>query len=409
MATTAGSLALAESITGRDAFLVARLREAGAVILGKANLSEWANFRSEHSTSGWSAVGGQARNPYAPERSPCGSSAGSGIAVAANLVAVAIGTETDGSIVCPSAVNGIVGLKPTVGLVSRGGIVPISASQDTAGPMTRTVADAAALLGPMTAIDPKDPAMGAPERNAYDDYRPFLKRDALKGARIGVVRDLAGYKPGVDQVLEQALAAMRAQGAVIVDPVKMPRLKEIGADEWEVLQYEFKDGLNAYLASLPPGGAKARTLAELIAFNQREAERELKQFGQDVFVSSQAKGPLTDKAYRKARARSWRKAGPEGIDQALREHQLDALVAPTTGAAWTMDYVNGDHYVGGSSTAAAVAGYPNISVPAGFDRGLPIGISFFAGAWSEPRLLGLAYAFEQATGARKPPPLPEVP
>ena len=409
MATTAGSLALAESVTGRDAFLVARLREAGAVILGKTNLSEWANFRSIHSTSGWSGVGGQARNPYDPARSPCGSSSGSGAAIAASLGAIAIGTETDGSILCPAGVNGIVGLKPTVGLVSRGGIVPISASQDTAGPMTRTVADAAAMLGALTAIDPKDPAMQVPGRKAHDNYLPFLQRDALRGARIGVVRDLAGYKPGVDRVLEQAIEVMKAQGAIVVDPVAMPTLKEIDADEWQVLQYEFKDGLNAYLASLPATVKAPRSLAELITFNEMQADRELKHFGQDIFVLSQAKGPLTDKAYRKARARSWRKAGPEGIDKALREHQLDALLAPTTSAAWTMDYVNGDHYVGGSSTAAAVAGYPSISVPAGFDRGLPIGITLFAGAWSEPRLLALAYAFEQAANARKPPALTEAP
>ncbi len=402
MTTTAGSLALEGSIPAQDATVALRLRRAGAILLGKTNLSEWANFRSEHSSSGWSARGGQCRNPYVLDRNPCGSSSGSGAAVAANLAAAAIGTETDGSIVCPSNANGLVGLKPTVGLVSRAGIIPISHTQDTAGPMTRTVADAAVILGAIAGVDPRDAATATAEGHIHADYTRFLDAGGLKGARIGVARQYFGFNRDVDEVMAKALAVLEKQGAVLVDPVKLTPDSDIGEAEYTVLLYEFKAGLNGYLESL---GAKApvKSLAEIIAFNEKHADREMPYFGQEIFLKAEAKGPLTEPEYLEALARCRRLSREEGIDKVLAEHQLDAIAAPTGGPAWCTDLVNGDHFGGGCSTLPAVAGYPHITVPAGFVRGLPVGISFFAGAWSEPTLIRLAYAFEQATHHRRAP------
>ena len=402
MTTTAGSLALEGSIAARDAFVAERLRAAGAVILGKANLSEWANFRSTHSTSGWSARGGQCRNPYSLDRNPCGSSSGSGVAVSANLCAVAVGTETDGSIVCPSTTSGIVGIKPTLGLVSRAGIVPIAHSQDTAGPMARTVADAAALLTALTGEDPRDPATAASHGRAAADYARFLDGDGLRGARIGVARNLFGFSDRVDRLMEEALAEMKRRGAVLVDPAEVPHTKELDDPELEVLLYEFKADLNGYLAGLGPKVA-ARSLADLIAFNERRKDVEMPFFGQELFLKAQDKGPLTTPAYPEALEKCRRLSRAEGIDAVMDQHTLDALVAPTGGPAWTTDLVNGDHFTGGSSTVAAVAGYPSVTVPAGFVYGLPVGISFFGRAWSEATLVKLAYAFEQATRHRRAP------
>ncbi|MGQ0385067.1 MAG: amidase [Gammaproteobacteria bacterium] len=405
MATSAGSLALADSIAPRDAFLVERLRAAGAVIIAKTNLSEWANFRSMTSTSGWSARGGQVKNPYSLDRNPCGSSSGSGVAVAANLAAAAVGTETDGSIVCPAGANGIVGIKPTVGLVSRSGIIPISASQDTAGPMARTVADAAILLAAMTGVDPRDPATGAAVGHPTE-YAQALDAGALRGARIGVSRKgHSGYSPGVDRLLASAIEAMKSQGAEIVDPVDIPNVGKTGECELEILLYEFKDGLDRYLAGLGPA-ARVHTLAEVISYNEREREREMPYFGQDLFERAQKKGPLSEPDYLRHRAECRRLAGSEGIDAAIASHRLDALVAPTGAPAWPTDLVNGDHFLGGSSGLAAIAGYPNISVPMGQLFGLPVGISFFGPAWSEARLIGIAHAFEQATRHRRAPEFP---
>jgi amidase len=402
MMTTAGSLALEGSIAPQDAFVIERLRAAGAVILAKTNLSEWANFRSTNSTSGWSARGGQVRNPYALDRNPCGSSSGSGVAVSANLAAAALGTETDGSIVCPASANGIVGIKPTVGLVGRSGIIPISQTQDTAGPMARTVTDAAILLTAMTGRDPRDEATTRATGTAHD-YAAGLDPGALKGARIGVSRKAHfGYSPEADRVVEAAIAAMRAQGAVIVDPVEIPSVDEISECEIEVLLYEFKAGLNEYLAGLGPS-AHVRTLADVMAFNERERSRAMPFFGQELFEMAEKKGPLTSKEYLGHRQTCATRAGEKGLDAAIAEHQLDALVAPTGGPAWPIDLVNGDHFKGASSGPAAVAGYPNVSVPAGDVFGLPVGISFFGAAWSEARLIQLAYAFEQATRHRRRP------
>lgn len=402
MMTTAGSLALVGSKPPQDAFLAERLRKAGAIILGKTNLSEWANFRSSHSTSGWSGRGGQTRNPYALDRNPCGSSSGSGAAVSANLCAVAIGTETDGSVVCPSSANSVVGLKPTVGLISRAGVVPISHSQDTAGPMARTVRDAAILLGALTGIDSEDKATAGSHGKALPDYTKFLDRDGLRGARIGVVRKLVGTHNAVVRLFNSALDALRSQGAVLVDPTEIATLGKFEKSEFDVLLYEFKSDLNSYLHGLGPG-APVHTLAEIIQFNSRNREKEMPYFGQDIFEKAQAKGPLTDKAYLDALEKDHRLSRTEGIDAVMDKLKLDALVAPTAGPAWVIDLVNGDHDTGGSSTPAAVAGYPDITVPAGFIFGLPVGISFFGRAWSEPTLLKLAYAFEQTTQARKPP------
>ncbi len=403
MMTTSGSLALLGSIAPEDAFLVRKLREAGAVILGKTNLSEWANFRSTRSSSGWSGRGGQTRNPYALDRNPCGSSSGSAVAVAANLCAVAIGTETDGSIICPSHTNGIVGIKPTVGLVSRTGVIPISHSQDTAGPMARTVADAAILLGALTGVDPEDPATEASREHALTDYTPFLDADGLQGARIGVARATFGFDPRVDAIMEACLQTMHDLGATIVDPADVATADELGKTEIEVLLYEFKDDLNAYLARLGPS-APVKSLEEIIAFNEAHRESVMPFFGQERMLAAQAKGPLTDAAYLEALATNHRLARTEGIDATHQAHELDAIVAPSGGPAWLTDWVNGDHHGGGgSSSPAAVAGYPNITIPAGYIFGLPVGLSFFASAYQEPTLIRLAYAFEQATQVRRPP------
>ncbi len=403
METTAGSLALLGVKPPRDAFLVGRLRAAGTVILGKTNLSEWANIRSSHSSSGWSARGGQTPNPYALDRNPCGSSSGSGVAVAASLAAVAVGTETDGSIVCPSSVNGLVGVKPTVGLVSRSGIVPISASQDTAGPMARTVADAATLLAALAGVDPADPATAASRGRVPADLTASLDTGALRGARIGVARKkLSGVSEAVDRLVDQAVAEMRRQGAAIVDPADIPHLGEYDEAELEVLLYELKDGLERYLAGWAPG-APVRTLQDLVAFNESHHREEMPYFGQDLFEKAAKKGPLTDRAYRRARAKARRLARQEGLDAVLDRYRLDAVVAPTVGPAWLTDLVNGDHFVLGSSTPAAVAGYPAVTVPAGEVFGLPVGITFMGRPWSEARLLALAYAYEQATRHRRPP------
>ncbi|HEX8652097.1 MAG TPA: amidase [Pyrinomonadaceae bacterium] len=409
MMTTAGSLALLGSIAPQDSFVARRLRAAGAVILAKTNLSEWANFRSTHSTSGWSGRGGQTRNPYALDRNPCGSSSGSGAAVAANFATVAIGTETDGSIVCPASSNNIVGIKPTLGLVSRAGIIPIAHSQDTAGPMTRTVRDAAILLGALTGIDPRDPATQASSGKFPADYTQFLDPNGLRGARIGVARDkFFGYSDHVDKLINAAIDEMKRMGAVIVDPADIPTAGKFDDSEFEVLLYEFKADLNQYLAGLGTR-APVHTLKEIIAFNERNKEREMPYFGQEIFLRAEAKGPLTDKAYRDALKKNLRLSRAEGIDAVMRKHKLDAIVAPTGGPSWPTDLVNGDHFSGSSSTPAAVAGYPNINVPAGYVFGLPVGISFFGSAYSEPTLIRLAYAFEQATKFRKPPQfLPRV-
>ena len=402
MATTAGSRALAGTIAPEDAFVVARLRDAGAVILGKTNLSEWANFRSERSSSGWSGMGGQTRNPYALDRNPCGSSSGSGVAAAANLAALTVGTETDGSVVCPSSANGIVGVKPTLGLVSRTGIVPISHSQDTAGPMARTVHDAAILLGAMCGADPRDPITGEGNRRAEVDYTAFLDAGGLRGSRIGVWRDRFGFHERVDAVLEEALIALRDSGAEIVDPADIDLPREVRDAEYEVLLYEFKSDLNAYLAGRGDD-TRTRTLEALIEFNESHRDVEMPYFAQEIFLKAQEKGPLTDEAYRKALETCRRGSREEGIDRTVREHRLDTIVAPTGGPAWVTDLVNGDHFGGGSSAAAAIAGYANITVPAGFVFGLPVGLSFIGPAFSEPTLLRLAYAFEQATQVRRPP------
>ncbi len=402
MTTTAGSLALAGSIPSRDSFVVQHLREAGAVILGKANLSEWANIRSNKSSSGWSARGGQCRNPYVLDRNPCGSSSGSGAAVSANLCALAIGTETDGSIVCPSNANGIVGIKPTLGLVSRAGIIPIAHSQDTAGPMGRTVRDAAILLGAIAGIDANDAATAESRGHAQTDYTGALDKAGLRGARIGVYRKAFGFHREVDRIMEEALLAMKREGALLVDPADIPHAEEYGDSELEVLLYELKADLNAYLAALGPK-APVKTLAEVIAFNEAHRAEEMPYFGQELFLKAQEKGPLTDKPYLDALEKNRRLSRAEGIDAVMDEHRLDAIVAPTGSPAWLTDCVNGDHFGGGSSSPPAVAGYPNINVPAGFAFGLPVGVSFIGRAWSESVLIRLAYAFEQATRVRRPP------
>lgn len=401
MMTTAGSLALDGFTPTKDSGVAARLRQAGAVILGKTNLSEWANFRSDHSSSGWSGRGGQTRNPYATDRNPCGSSSGSGAAASANLAAVAIGTETDGSIVCPSSANGVVGIKPTVGLVSRAGIIPISHSQDTAGPICRTVADAAALLSGLAGVDPDDAATKNPARKTFPDYTKFLDRGGLRGARIGIVRKLFFSPDKLDPLMKNALDAMKTEGAVLVDPVEVESLEKFGDGENTVLQYEFKSDMRAYFAQFP--NAPMHSLGDIIEFNERNRDRELLYFGQETMIASDKRGPLTDKTYLDALAKNHLLSRQQGIDAAMEKYKLDALFAPTGGPAWVIDLVNGDHDTGGSSSLPAVAGYPNINVPAGFIFGLPIGVSFFGRAWSEPVLIKIAYAFEQATHFRKPP------
>jgi len=397
--TTAGSLALAGNVTNRDAPLVARLRSAGAVMLGKTNLSEWANIRSSNSISGWSAVGGQTRNPYALDRNPCGSSSGSGAAVGAGLVRLAIGTETDGSITCPASINGIVGLKPTVGLVSRTHIVPISASQDTAGPMTASVREAAQLLSAIAGSDPADPATN--EANSRRrDYETTLDPNSLAGKRIGVMRFASGF--GTDEVFEAALAVLKARGATLVE-IKEFDDKAIGGNEFAVLLTEFKAGLNDYLKS-SPAPIPVRSLADVIAFNSAHRPAELILFGQDIFEKAESTKGLADPAYRKAREASFRAAGPNGIDRLLKAHKLDALVGPTMPPAWKIDAVNGDQISGGGAgSLAAVAGYPHLTVPMGQVKGLPVGLSFIGPKWSEASLLSLGYAYEQARGALPPP------
>ena len=403
MQTTAGSLALVGSKVPRDSFVAARLRAAGAVILGKTNLSEWANFRSSHSTSGWSGRGGQCRNPYALDRTTSGSSSGTGAAIAANFCAVGIGSETDGSIVDPSSRCSLVGIKPTVGLVSRSGIIPISHSQDTAGPMARTVTDAAILLGALTGEDGRDAATAASKGHALTDYTKFLDKNGLAGARIGVPRPYYfGYSAHADKLVNEAIELMRSAGAIIVDPAPIATAREMDDPEFEVLLYEFKADLNAYLADLGPG-ASVRTLADLIAWNETHRTAEMPFFGQETFLKAQEKGPLTDQAYLDALAKCRRLARTEGIDATMDKYNLDALVAPTNGPPPPIDLVNGDCGSGGSSTPAAVAGYPSITVPAGYTFGLPTGISFFGRAWSEPLLIKLAYAYEQASKLRRPP------
>ena len=402
MMTTAGSLALIGSKPPKDSFVAEKLRAAGAVILGKTNLSEWANIRSSHSTSGWSGRGGLTKNPYALDRNPCGSSSGSGAGVSANLCTAAIGTETDGSIVCPSSSNGIAGIKPTVGLVSRGGIIPISHSQDGAGPMCRTVRDAAIMLGALTGVDPRDSATENSRGKSLTDYARFCDPDGLKGARIGVARKYFGFNDAVDALMEQSLDAMKRQGATLIDPADIETLGKFDESELLVFMYELKADLNAYLATLGPH-APVRTLKEIIDFNDRNRQKEMPYFGQDLFLKAEAKGPLTEKAYLDALEKNHQLARTEGIDTTMDKHHLDAIVAPTGGPAWITDLVNGDHVAGGSSNAAAVAGYPNINVTAGFVSALPVGISFFGRAWSEPTLIRLAFAFEQTVKARHAP------
>jgi len=403
MMTTAGSLALEGVTRSQDAAIVRRLRQAGAIVLAKTNLSEWANFRSTRSTSGWSARGGQCRNPYALDRSPCGSSSGTGAGVAANYAAAGIGTETDGSIVCPSSANSLVGLKPTVGLVSRSGIVPISHSQDTAGPMARTVKDAAIVLNAIAGVDPDDAATRRGGNRGSQDYTKFLDANGLKGARLGVPRKpFFGYNDATDRVITTALDDMRRLGAVIVDLPELPHAAELGDPEFELLLYEFRTGLERYFRGLP-SGAPVKSLKDLIAFNDAHREREMPYFGQDILLMAQEKGPLTDQAYRRVQELLTRLSRREGIDAIMSQHKLDALAAPTGNPPWPIDLVNGDHFVGSSSGPAAIAGYPAISVPAGFVLGLPVGLSFFGRAFSEPTLLRLAYAYEQATKHRQPP------
>ena len=402
MMTTAGSLALAGSIPLQDSSVAKKLRDAGAVIIGKTNLSEWANFRSSHSSSGWSGRGGQTRNPYVLDRNPCGSSSGTGAAIAANLAAIGIGTETDGSVVCPSNANSLVGIKPTLGLVSRAGIVPIAHSQDTAGPMCRTVTDAAILLGALAGVDPRDTTTNAGSGRSFADYAKSLDVNGLKGARIGVHRKAFGFSDAVDKVMKDSIDIIKTRGATVVDPADIPTQGKFDDSELEVLLYEFKADLNAYLASLGPR-APVKSLKEIIDFNEQYRDREMPYFGQDLLIKAQGKGPLTEKAYRDALAKNQRLTRKEGIDFVMDKNKLDALIAPTGGPPWPTDWVNGDHFTGGYSSASAVAGYPHITVPAGYVFGLPVGISFFGRAWSEPTLIKFAYAFEQATRARRAP------
>lgn len=403
MMTTAGSLALLGARPARDAFVVERLRAAGAIILGKSNLSEWANFRSTRSSSGWSGRGGQGKNPYVLDRNPCGSSSGSGASASANFCAGAVGTETNGSVVCPSSANSVVGIKPTVGLVSRSGIIPIAHSQDTAGPMCRTVADAAALLSAMAGVDERDPATRDARGHIEEDYTRFLVPDGLRGARIGVPRQrYTGYSEEADRIFADALRAMRDAGAEIVDPADIPTASDMNQPSFQVLLYEFKADLNEYLAGYGDA-APVKSLAELIEFNEAHRDLEMPYFRQELFERAQEKGPLSEQEYTDALEKAKRLSGPEGIDKVMEENELHALVAPTGSPAWPIDLVNGDHFLGGSSSPAAISGYPNICVPAGYSFGLPVGISFFGRAWSEPTLIRIAYAFEQATKVRRPP------
>ncbi|MXZ61761.1 MAG: amidase [Acidobacteria bacterium] len=403
MTTTAGSLALEGSIPPQDSFVAERLRAAGAILLGKLNMSEWAYFRGERATSGWSARGGQCKNPYALDRNPCGSSSGSGTAASANLCALTVGTETGGSIMCPSSSNGIVGIKPTVGLWSRSGIIPISHSQDTAGPMTRTVRDAAILLGGAVGVDPRDKATSSSEGNFHTDYAQFCDPAGLQGARIGVARSFTGFDPRVTALFDDAIQAMADAGAVVVDPANLPEAAWNDELPLLLLEYEFKADLNAYLATLG-ADAPVRTLAEIIEFNETNAELEMPHFGQERMIASEARGPLTDEAYLNAKRTIQRANREDGIDALMDEHELDAIVAPTRDLPWVTDHIKGDRLDGGSSAGpAAIAGYPDISVPMGFVSGLPAGVSFFGRAWSEPVLIRIAYAYEQATQQRRAP------
>ena len=401
MQTTAGSLALMGSRPARDSFVAKKLREAGAVILGKTNLSEWATIRSSHAVSGWSGRGGLTRNPYALDRNPCGSSSGSGAAVAASLCALAVGTETDGSVVCPASANGIVGIKPTLGMISRVGIIPIAHSQDTAGPMARTVRDAAILLNVLAGADPRDRATAESAGKIEADYSRFLDPNGLRGARIGVARKYFGFSDSVDDLMNSVMEEMKRQGAVLVDPADLESHGKFDDTESTVLYYELKADLNAYLAGRPD--APVHSLKEIIDFNQRNKDKEMPYFAQDTFIKAEAKGPLDSKEYLDALEANHRFSRAEGVDGLMDKFHLDAIMAPTGSPAWITDLVNGDHSGGGSSNAAAVAGYPDITVPAGFIAGLPVGVSFFGRAWSEPVLLKIAYGFEQATKARKPP------
>lgn len=402
MHTTAGSLALAESRPLQDAFIVQRLRAAGAVILGKTNLSEWANYRSTRSTSGWSGRGGLTRNPYVLDRNTSGSSSGTGAALASDFATLGIGTETDGSIISPSSICGLVGIKPTLGLWSRSGIIPIAASQDTAGPMCRTVADAAVLLGALTGVDSRDGATKASAGKALTDYTTFLKSDGLRGKRIGVARAQAGFNPDVDAAFDAAIAAMKEAGAIIVDPASLPTPAALGPAETTVLDYEYKAGLNAYFASRGPDVA-VKSLADLIAWNEREKAREMPWFGQEIMIRAQKCGPLTDKKYLDARATCLRLTRAQGIDAVMAKFKLDAIVLPSNQPAWTTDLLNGDHFTGGDTSYAAVSGYPSITVPMGLVHGLPVGMSFIGKAWSEGALISYAFAFEQTVKGRRAP------
>ncbi|MEP0984063.1 amidase [Ekhidna sp.] len=402
MMTTAGSMALAGSTAPDDAFIIKKLREAGAVLLGKTNLSEWANFRSFRSSSGWSGRGRQTRNPYALDRNPCGSSAGSGAAVSGNMCALTIGTETNGSIVCPSSANGVVGIKPTVGLWSRDGIIPISETQDTAGPMGRTVADAAALLGACVGLDEADRVTHESEGNFQTDYTKFLDVDGLKGKRIGVLDGVIGYHEAVDEIMERAFEAMEAQGATLIKDIRVSENGAYGNSGLELLLYEFKDGLNKYLASRPD--ARVKSLADVIQFNKDNGDVEMPYFPQGILERAEMKGSLSDNEY-KEHLKVVTEVSRNGIDKALEENNLDAIIGVTGGPAWPIDVINGDHFGTGSSTPAARSGYPNITVPAGYVHGLPVGMSIFSGKYQEPKLISIAYAFEQATMVRKAPKL----
>ncbi len=406
MMTTAGSLAMVGNQSSEDAFIVQRLRKAGAVILGKTNLSEWANFRSTRSSSGWSSQGGQTRNPYMLDRSPCGSSSGSAVAVAANLCAAAIGTETDGSIVCPANANGIVGIKPTIGRVSRYGIIPIAHSQDTAGPMARTVRDAAILLNALCAYDSRDSITKLGNRKEID-YTRLLSTNGLQGKRIGVARNFFGFHERVDQLMENAIKLMKENGAVIIDPANIETKGKFGDAEFEVLLYEFKSDLNRYLRQANPSSG-VQSLADLIRYNRKHRLKLMPYFLQEILEMAEKKGPLSEKKYRDALAKCRELSGKKGIDAVMDSHKLDAIIAPTGGPAWKIDLINGDHFGGGSSSMAAVSGYPSITVPNGFVHGLPVGISFFGRAFSEEILISIAYAYEQISRHRQKPSYKKV-
>lgn len=401
MMTTAGSLALKGNVVANDAFIVKKLREGGAVLLGKTNLSEWANFRSDNSSSGWSGRGGQVRNPYCLDRSPCGSSSGTGAAVAANLCTIGIGTETNGSIVCPSGINGIVGVKPTLGMWSRSGIIPIAHSQDTAGPMARTVKDAAILLGAIAEFDSNDAETHIDKGEIFKDYTQFLDKDGLRGMRIGIASQMIGFDAKVDELFKQAVEVLKANGAEIIEKAEFENNRKWGGPSYQVLLYEFKADLNKYLQEHP--SAPVKSMEEIIEFNKNNANQEMPWFGQEIFLQAQEKGDLTSEEYLTSLRDSKRFAGKDGIDKVMEEHNLDAIIAQTNGPAWTIDWVNGDHFSGGSSSPAAISGYPNVTVPMGYIHGLPVGISFFGKAWSEPKLLKIAYAFEQLTKHRELP------